>query len=53
MFFVLLLPDKLISFTGRPNAIGLSSQLSCLLTLLPDFKKKDTVSCVCVCVSVW
>lgn len=56
-FFVLLQPDKNIPFTGRPNVIGLSSQLSCLppmdvYLLSCQTLKKNTVSCVCVCLCV-
>lgn len=58
---MLLQPDKIIPFTGRPNAIGLSSQLSCLppkdiyLLSCQTLKKKkkripDRVVCLCVCV---
>ena len=59
MFFVLLQPDKIIPFTGRPNAIGLSGQLSCspprdiyLFSCQTLKKKRDTLSCVCLCVCV-
>jgi hypothetical protein len=55
VFFVLFQPDKIIPFTRRPNANGLSSQLSCLpprdiyILSCQTLKKKDTISCVCVC----